>query len=94
MLGFSIQKLLFTVAVVVAVWYGFKWVGRMKVIREKEAKDKLRRGAGGSGGGVGSADSSSATGDAEEMVECAVCGAFVAVQGAKDCGKDNCPYQG
>ncbi|HJO74250.1 MAG TPA: hypothetical protein QGH84_03435 [Rhodospirillales bacterium] len=94
MLGFSIQKLLFTVAVVVAVWYGFKWVGRMKVIREKEAKDKLRRGAGGSGGGAGSADSSSATGDAEEMVECAVCGAFVAVQGAKDCGKDNCPYQG
>jgi uncharacterized protein len=93
MLGFSIQKLLFTVAVVVAVWYGFKWVGRMKVIREKEAKDKLRRGAGGSGGGAGSADSSSATGDAEEMVECAVCGAFVAVQGAKDCGKDNCPYQ-
>ena len=94
MLGFSIQKLLFTVAVVVAVWYGFKWVGRMKVIREKEAKDKLRRGAGGSGGGAGSADSSSATGDAEEMVECAVCGAFVAVQGAKDCGKDNCSYQG
>ena len=94
MLGFSIQKLLFTVAVVVAVWYGFKWVGRMKVIREKEAKDKLRRGAGGSGGGAGSADSSSATGDAEEMVECAVCGAFVALQGAKDCGKDNCPYQG
>ena len=94
MLGFSIQKLLFTVAVVLAVWYGFKWVGRMKVIREKEAKDKLRRGAGGSGGGAGSADSSSATGDAEEMVECAVCGAFVAVQGAKDCGKDNCPYQG
>ncbi len=94
MLGFSIQKLLFTVAVVVAVWYGFKWVGRMKVIREKEAKDKLRRGAGGSGGGAGSADSSSATGDAEEMVECAVCGAFVAAKGAKDCGKDNCPYQG
>ncbi len=94
MLGFSIQKLLFTVAVVLAVWYGFKWVGRMKVIREKEAKDKLRRGAGGSGGGAGSADSSSATGDAEEMVECAVCGAFVAAKGAKDCGKDNCPYQG
>ncbi len=97
MLGFSIQKLLFTVAVVLAVWYGFKWVGRMKVIREKEAKDRLRRGSGGSGGGAstgGSGAASSASGDAEEMVECAVCGAFVAVQGAKDCGKDNCPYQG
>lgn len=94
MLGFSIQKLLFTVAVVVAVWYGFKWVGRMKVIREKQAKEKLRRGAGGSGGGASSGDASSATGNVEEMVECAVCGAFVAARGAKDCGKDNCPYQG
>ena len=93
MLGFSIQKLLFTVAVLLAVWYGFKWVGRMKVIREKEAKERLRRGTGDSGGG-GSADASSASGDAEEMVECAVCGAFVAAQGSKDCGKDNCPYQG
>ncbi len=94
MLGFSIQKLLFTVAVVVAVWYGFKWVGRMKQIRDKEAKDRLRRGAqsgnkGGSGGGGASGGEQS---DAEEMVECAVCGAFVAVRGAKSCGRDDCPY--
>ncbi len=103
MLGFSIQKLLFTVAVVVAVWYGFKWVGRMKQIRDKEAKDRLRRDAqggnkGGNGGGPSggpSVDSpSDAHGDAEEMVECAVCGAFVAVRGAKSCGRDDCPYQG
>ncbi len=100
MLGFSIQKLLFTVAVVVAVWYGFKWVGRVKQIRDKEAKDKLRRdGAGGnasagpSGGAPGAAPGA-ANVDAEEMVECDVCGAFVAVRGAKSCGRDDCPYQG
>ncbi len=94
MLGFSIQKLLFTVAVVVAVWYGFKWVGRMKEIRDKKAKDRLRRDAqsgnkGGSGGGGASGGEQS---DAEEMVECAVCGAFVAVRGTKSCGRDDCPY--
>ncbi len=99
MLGFSIQKLLFTVAVVIAVWYGFKWVGRMKEIREKEAKDRLRRdGAGGTGGGASrgapGAAPSDVHGDAEEMVECAVCGAFVAVRGAKSCGEDTCPYPG
>ncbi len=96
MLGFSIQKLLFTVAVVVAVWYGFKWVGRMKQIREKEARDRLRRDAGetsGGGSASGGASNSSAA-DAEEMVECTVCGAFVAVRGAKACGQDNCPYPG
>ncbi len=100
MLGFSIQKLLFTVAIVVAVWYGFKWVGRMKQIRDKEAKDRLRRDAAGGNGGGGASggapiDSpSDVHGDAEEMVECAVCGAFVAVRGAKSCGRDDCPYQG
>lgn len=99
MLGFSIQKLLFTVAVVVAVWYGFKWVGRMKQIRDKEAKERLRRDApngnkGGNGGGASGNAPSDAHGDAEEMVECAVCGAFVAVRGAKSCGRDTCPYPG
>jgi len=87
MLGFSIQKLLFTVAVIVAVWYGFKWVGRMKEIRDEEAKDRLRREKQGSGG---TAARSSV--DTEEMVECATCGAFVASTGATACGKDNCPY--
>ncbi len=92
MLGFSIQKLLFTVAVVIAVSSGLKWVGRMKEIREKEAKDRLRRDAGGASASAGPSGGSSD--DAEEMVECAVCGAFVAVRGAKSCGRDDCPYQG
>ncbi len=96
MLGFSIQKLLFTVAVVVAVWYGFKWVGRKKQIRDKEAKDRLRRDAvgGNGGGGPSGGTPGGAPVDAEEMVECAVCGAFVAVREAKACGRDDCPYPG
>ncbi len=94
MFGFSIQKLLFTVAVVVAVWYGFKWVGRMKVIREKQAKERLRREARGSGGSGVGGGASSASGEAEDMVECAICGAFVPARGAKDCGRGDCPYGG
>jgi len=89
MLGFSIQKLLFTVGIVVAIWYGFKWVGRMNAIREKNAKDKLRRTASNSGNA-----GSSAAGDAEDMLECASCGAFVASRGAKSCGRADCPYPG
>ncbi len=93
MLGFSIQKLLFTAAVIVAVWYGFKWVGRMKVKRDAEAKAKLRRQASGDASG-GSGGASGATVDAEEMVECAACGAFVAARGATSCGREDCPYPG
>ena len=86
MLGFSIQKLLFTVAVIAAVWFGFKWLGRMKVVRDREAREKLRRQAENGGGSV--------SGVAEEMVECPTCGAFVATTGAKSCGKAECPYPG
>ncbi len=93
MLGFSIQKLLFTVAVVVAVWYGFKWVGRMKIKRDAEAKAKLRREASGAASGA-SGGASGAADDAEEMVECGACGAFVAVRGARPCGREDCPYPG
>ena len=93
MLGFSIQKLLFTIAVVVAVWYGFKWVSRMQVKRDAQAKAKLRRQASGdTSGNLGAA--SGTTDDVEEMVECAPCGAFVAARGAKSCGREDCPYFG
>ncbi len=94
MLGFSIQKLLFTVAVIVAVWYGFKWVSRMKEVRDQE-RNKLRRQAqDGKGGGHAGGGSGAPAGDAEEMVECPACGAFVAARGGKTCGRDDCPYPG
>ena len=93
MLGFSIQKLLFTIAVVVAVWYGFKWVSRMQVKRDAQAKAKLRRqDSGDASSDLGAA--SGATDDVEEMVECAACGAFVAAREAKSCGLEDCPYPG
>ncbi len=96
MFGFSIQKLLLTVAVIAAVWYGFKWLGRMKEVRERDARERLRREAGNRGGG-GTGESGtggSVSGAAEDMVECPACGAFVAAQAPKSCGKAECPYPG
>jgi len=29
---------------------------------------------------------------AEDMAECPVCGAYIAVAGTADCGRDGCPY--
>ena len=34
MFGFSITKLLVLAAIIAAVWYGFKWVTRMRDIRD------------------------------------------------------------
>ena len=93
MFGFSIQKFLFTVAVVMAVWYGFKWLGRMKIVREKE-RERLRRGARAGAAARSRTEPADDPGDAEEMVECTACGAFVAVSGARSCGREDCPYPG
>jgi len=93
MFGFSIQKFLFTIAVVMAVWYGFKWLGRMKIVREKE-RERLRRGARAGAAARSRTEPADDPGDAEEMVECTACGAFVAVRGARSCGREDCPYPG
>jgi uncharacterized protein len=43
MFGFSLVKLLVLAAIVAAVWYGFKWVGRyQQVQRAKTAEEKSR----------------------------------------------------
>lgn len=43
MLGFSLIKLLVLAAIIAAVWYGFKWVGRyQQVQRARAAEEKSR----------------------------------------------------
>ena len=102
MFGFSIQKLLVLAAIIGAVWYAFKFVGRLQQARDAEAKggakpgggakrgtfgDQLRDWVGGKGGsGAGSA------GETEDLVQCPKCGAYVAARGASSCGRDDCPY--
>ena len=66
MFGFSIMKVLFTIAVGVLVWYGFKWMKRREIVAKARAKDALNRG------------SASALDGVEEMQPCPDCGAFIA----------------
>ncbi len=66
MFGFSIMKILFTIAVVVVVWQGFKWLKRREAVAEVRARESLNR------------ESPSARDDVEEMVPCPDCGAYIA----------------
>jgi len=86
MFGFSPTKLIFTVLVVAAVWYGFKFLGRMS--ENKEAAKKPSN----SGGRNESAPSADPT--AVEMVQCKTCGDYVPSSNARSCGRDDCPYPG
>ncbi len=84
MFGFSLSKLLVLAAIVSAIWYAFKLIGRLDQRRKRELK--ARRG---NSGGVGAAN---VPGKPEEMVQCPVCDSYVTAQGVGPCGRDDCPY--
>jgi uncharacterized protein len=96
MFGFSFQKLLFTVLAIAAVWYAFKWIGRLQEDRQSRAKVNRRsarpadRGARTAAPRAGEDEGE----DVEEMVKCPVCGDYVAKTAAVNCGRDGCPYPG
>lgn len=86
----SIQKLLLLALIVAAVWYGFKAFGRVKESREQQDSKQRRTPR------KQSARSRPARAedviDAEDMVPCPKCGAYVTAKGAGNCGKPGCPY--
>ena len=65
MFGFSLPKILLLIVIIAAVWYGFKVVGRINAKRKAGEDDSV-------------ADASNPSVDAEEMVQCPKCGAYVA----------------
>lgn len=84
MFGFSLQKLIVLIVVVAAVWYGFKFITRLQDARRTDAE--LRDSA--------ARRPKAATGptEAEDMVQCPVCQAYIQARGATDCGRADCPY--
>ncbi len=95
MFGFSLQKLLVLAAVIALVWYGFKFIGRLQ---------DQRRADGGPNGGLGArpprrsrrrgaaSAAEPRVQDAEDMVACPVCQAYVQARGTTRCDRSDCPY--
>lgn len=90
MFGFSIQKLLVLAALVAAVWYGFKFVSRLQEARDAQAG--VRHGRFRWPKGVGRRAKEGTRTEAEEMVQCPVCQAYVPARGTAHCGRADCPY--
>ena len=74
---FGFGKILVLAVIIAAVWYGFKFVGRLQAKRQEEVKDARRE------------DVSKNAGD---MVKCSQCAAYVVAGGAANCGESECPY--
>ncbi len=91
MFGFSLQKFLVLAAVIAMVWYGFKYVGRLQDQRKaggglgaRAARRSKQRG--------GASAAEPRTPEAEDMVACPACQAYVQVRGATRCDRSDCPY--
>ena len=65
MLGFSFGKLLVTAVAILIVWYGFKYMTQLGEVRAANLAAKQ-------------AATKDKRVEAEDLVECTVCGAFVA----------------
>ena len=87
MFGFSLPKLLVLAAILTAVWYGFKFIGRLDQERRGSLKDRVKRAA-----GAGKPEPAEAPAAVEEMVQCRVCGVFMPTGDVAACGKPDCPY--
>ncbi|MCG8507696.1 MAG: hypothetical protein MI741_00570 [Rhodospirillales bacterium] len=87
MLGLSIGKLIFTVAVVAAVFYGWKWVGRIQA-QKAQVKGRAQQKT------AGKQEENAAITDAVDMVQCPACGDYVPAKDARSCGREDCPYPG
>jgi len=83
MFGFGLTKLLVLAAIIAAVWYGFKFVGRLDEVRRGRAdRERPQRRAAGN-------DSAA---EIEDTVQCPVCGAYVVARSASPCERPDCPY--
>ena len=83
----SMQKLLVLAAIIAIVWYGFRFLGRLKETREREARQRDLKDA-----TRPAPKEQNEQLDVEETVQCAVCGAYVPTIGKSNCGKSGCPY--
>lgn len=87
MFGFSFSKVVLTILVIVAVWYGYKLLRRMQVRREAVAEHvRVRRHE------ATRPRNPEPPSQTEETVECRICGAFVAARSAVACGRSDCPF--
>ncbi|HUC64480.1 MAG TPA: hypothetical protein VMA53_03570 [Stellaceae bacterium] len=83
-MGFSPGKLLVFVIFVAVIWYGFRFVNRVDMIRRSVREEAKRR--------QQQAQRPPSL-KAEDLVKCAVCSVFVSASSAVACGRADCPWR-
>ncbi len=87
MFGFTLQKALVLAVIVAAIWYGFKFIGRLDQRRKRALKAARANPA-----PTERNSEAGAAAKAEDTIQCPICQAYVAASGVGHCGRDDCPY--
>jgi uncharacterized protein len=82
-----VPKLILLVVVVLAVWYGVRFITRIGQMREV-----LRRAAEQAAMNARAAQPRAPVLVAEDLVKCRICSAFVPAKSATRCGRADCPF--
>ena len=83
MFGFSLPKLLVLALMVFAVWQGFKYLQRRQEVQARNHNERVR---------AARQETEGSKEPVEDMIRCKVCDSFVAGNGARSCGRADCPY--
>jgi hypothetical protein len=83
MIGFSLPKLLLFALLVAIVWFGVRYVNRVEEIRRAVREELKRRQP---------PRRQAQSIEAEDLVKCGQCGAYVAARSASSCGRPDCPW--
>ncbi len=87
MFGFSPNKLLFTVLVIAAIWYTFKWLNRFQAGQQRRSQSPSQ-----AQGNTSQPEPKANDVAYEELVACPKCGDYVVADKKSGCGKEACPY--
>jgi len=89
----SFSKLILLIAIIVGVWYVFRFIGQVDKARQRAAREAARAAAGaGARRQQARREPRGSVAPVEDTVKCRACGAYVPVRSAKSCGRGECPF--
>ncbi|HEV8027106.1 MAG TPA: hypothetical protein VGP50_06730 [Stellaceae bacterium] len=85
MLGLGLPKLILLALMIAIIWYGYRYLQRIEAVRRALRDELMRR--------QRATARPSQPVEAEDLVKCATCSAYVPSHHASACGRPDCPWR-